>query len=106
MYIIYNIFIDFRLKKKYITKDAILKVLEKEAKREKLTAYYLRKHTDETLQGIVKLAYREKRSSSCISKTVSRIEEKRRKDKSFNKRLELLEEQMSMSRSDPKAGGT
>ena len=90
-----------RLKKKHISKDAILKVLEKEVKNDKLTAYYLRKYTDETLQGIVKIVYKEKRSSSGISKTVSRIEEKRRKDKGFNKRLKLLEEKMSMSRSDP-----
>lgn len=90
-----------RLKKRYIDKEEILKVLEKEDKRDKLVAYYLRKYTDETLQGIVKIVYKEKRSSSGISKIVSRIEEKRWKDKGFNKRLKLLEGKMSMSRSDP-----
>ena len=90
-----------RLKKEYITKDTISKVLDKEEKNDMLFAYYLHKYTDETLQGIVKIAYKEKRSSSSISKTVSRIEEKRRKDKEFNKRLRLLEKKMSMSRSDP-----
>jgi len=90
-----------RLKKTYIARNTILKVLEKNKTKDKLTAYFLRKYTDETLQGIVRVVYKEKRSSSGISKTVSRIEEKRLRDKEFDKRLRFLEKKMSMSRSDP-----
>ena len=89
-----------KLQKEYISGDKILEILKDTPESEKLSIYYLRKYTDNSFREVVKIVNGRKRSISAVSKIVSRIEIRRRKDKDFDRRLKAIERSMSKSRPD------
>jgi len=90
-----------KLAKKIFPKETILKAVEKESDKAYLYVYFLRKYTSHSMLEIADLAFDSKMSVSGLSKIVSRIEEKQKKDRGFAVRLEEIEEKLSHLRSDP-----
>lgn len=98
---------EFRnLSRKYITKEHILDILKDEPKKKKLYVYFLKKYTNYSLAEIVNIVEEcniPRISVSGVSKIVSRIDEKRKKNREFEKRIKEIERKVSNFRSDPKS---
>ncbi|MCK4810045.1 MAG: transposase [Candidatus Omnitrophica bacterium] len=87
------------LKKEWVSAELIIKLVDEEKdilekEKRKLSVYFLRKYTGETLEEIA-FRFRHKISSTAVSKIVTRIEERKKKDKGFRRRLEKVEGKVS-----------
>lgn len=88
------------LGKEHISAETVIATLKEyhdleEKKRTKWAAYFIRRYTGRTLREISEQFFDKKLSLSAIDKIVSRVEDKRQKDKTIDEEMKELERKMS-----------